>query len=240
MTEQSPYEPPKSDLTLEPERQQVYADLPSSPLSLEGLKLLYMQPTDFFSDKSWLLKKPEWIVVYVFFVTGAVMDRIDARLARQDVGMSAQASLTFLNESWLNYWGFVLGIGLVFGWIGYYVGGWWYGVRLEWSGAIELNMKQVRAVYIFQSLVLDLPYVLLGVTATFLYSDYIDYYYADEWWSAIGVLLFIFWSIFVSYKAASTYAGEQWKTRLWFLILPVLFYLVVIGAFGTAYWYMAN
>jgi hypothetical protein len=126
-------------------------------------------------------------------------------------------------------------LGLISAGFGWLVGGWWYRVRLEWSGAKDPDPTEARLVWVYTGLVSALPSLMLLLLDTFRYEDYL------ESWEETGLLtlipaLALFWSVYVSYRAATTrFALKAVPARLWFFALPLLLYLLVTGMIGVLY-----
>ncbi len=206
----------------------------ASPLSLKALLTLFFAPGHYFSDLSRLPKRPELIIIIWLSGVAYVMEKIDTNLiwtelgARQGLKVALNAWLT---ESWFNYWAFVLGIGVICGFVAWYLGGWWYQKRLNWSGAKDVSPTSARLVYVYQDVVQSLPVVLVSIVQTLMYFNYMEAWEADEYWSSM-VGIFFFWSCFTSYRAVqTTFSVQVWKARIWFLILPVA--IMIIGLMGA-------
>ena len=57
--------------------------------------------------------------------------------------------------------------------------------------------------------------------------------YAKDTFLGIAVLLFVFLSLITSYIGARTvFVLSKLKARLWLIILPAIFYLLLMGALG--------
>jgi len=70
---------------------------------------------------------------------------------------------------------------------------------------------------------------------TVAFANYRDAWASDEAWSGL-LVIFIVWSCIASYKAVrAAFAVSKWKARLWFLIVPLGFYLTVGVVIGVMY-----
>ena len=210
-----------------------------SPLSLLAVIDLFFRPRRFFTDAALLTKTPEVLLVAWISGISYVLGKIDSRLMQSELGSSpsiVRAQLTeWLTSSWIQYWSFALAFGVLNAWIFWYLAGWWYRKRLEWSGAANPTPQLVRPLYMYQDLVMSAPIVLITVAETIVYSNYAEAWAAESWWT-IFAIVFVFWSCATSYKAATTaFTLSRCKARLWFLFLPIAVYLVVVGAVGTLY-----
>jgi hypothetical protein len=170
-------------------------------------------------------------------IAGA-MNRIDEKIIQAELGHASsgwESTASWLLSSWFNYWLIVVAAGLIGAVFLWYLGGWWYKKRLQWSGATEPSSLLVRRVYTMQELVLAGPTVLLALVQTALFSNYREAWRADELWNS-SILVFVFWSCWTSYVAVTTaFQVSKPKARIWFLVLPVLLYVFALGVVGTLY-----
>lgn len=207
-------------------------DMVGSPLSPASLADLFFRPSRFFLSTDWLQKVPE--LMLVVWISGIVytIDRFDRSQIRAELGVrqgGLQSVFSWLTESWINYWLCVLVIGALNGWILWYLGGWWYRKRLDWAGAVDPSPEKARVVYMYQDLVSSGPALIYTLAQTIVYSSYLEAWNATELWS-MTLLIFVLWSCVISYKAAtSAFELSKSKARIWFLILPMLLYIVSLG-----------
>jgi hypothetical protein len=205
---------------------------PLSPLKL--LASLYFRPSRLFADITPLKAKPTFLVVAWIAGIASAIDRFDINMVRSDLaGRGAPAAA--LMDSWLAFWPFILVVGAVYAALVWLIGGWWYRVRLKWSGEANPEPFAARIVYIHQDLITGLPAVLATVVQTFVFESYRAAWASDEAWSGL-LVIFIVWSCIASYKAVrAAFAVGKWKARFWFLILPLGFYLGVGVFIGAMY-----
>ncbi len=210
----------------------------ASPMWPQHLIDVFVRPRRFFSGQLAIGNTP-----YVLFVTWCygmanVMDRIDQKLMRSEFGTSSAGWEYFapmLTESWLTYWAWVLVFGAISGLFLWMVGGWWYRVRLQWSGALEPNKRLARLVFVYSSFVNAGPSVALVLGYTLVYANYAQAYTAEEAFSLV-LLVFPFWSLITSYIGVRTvFTVTPWKARLWFVILPGLLYFLVFGLLAAVF-----
>jgi hypothetical protein len=210
-----------------------------SPLSLLAVIDLFCRPSRFFANSTLLTKTPEVLLVAWISGVAYVLGKIDFRLMQSELGSSSSTVRTQLTEwltsSWTQYWFFAIALGALNAWILWYLAGWWYRKRLEWSGAVNPAPQLVRPLYMYQDLVMSAPAVLITVAETIVYRNYAEAWVAESWW-ALFAIVFVFWSCATSYKAATTaFTLSKWKARLWFLFLPIAVYLVVVGLVSGLY-----
>lgn len=200
----------------------------ASPLWPRHLIDIFIRPSRFFSSQLALGHTPYVLLVTWCFGIAQAMDRIDINLMRSEFGR-VRPGLHTLAGSWLYYWAFVLAAGLVAGGFLWLLGGWWYRVRLGWSGAVKPDAKTARLVYIYSSFVLAGPTVLWALIETMTFPNYLAAWQSEEMWSAL-LLVFPFWSCYSSYRGATTlFTLKRGPARMWFLVLPAVVYFLVLG-----------
>ena len=202
-----------------------------SPLSWRGLLDLYARPTRFFASAD-LGRGRAWIIAaWLLGITYAI-DRVDKNLMSAELGISRSESDTLasaLAGSWAVYWPFVVVAGGIGGAILWLLGGWWYNVRLRWSGSTNFDHRDGRLVYIFAGLVHAIPAIAYSVIATGVFPNYLAAWQSDESWSA-GLLIFPFWAAVASYKGVrARFQTRTVPARMWFLVLPMLLYVIVFA-----------
>jgi hypothetical protein len=206
-----------------------------SPFWPQNLVDLYIRPTRFFSQHLALGKTPYALFVAWIVGIGMTIDRIDQRLMQVDLGRDSVTAFVEIAESWLAFWGVALGFGMISGILVWYLGGWWCKVRLRWSGAEDPDPQSARLLLIYSSFVFAAPHVLVVLLQTQMYEDYLDAYNNDVVLSLIPLAM-LFWSIATTYKGAlAMFSVQRWKASIWFIILPMLFYLVLGGVLGVLF-----
>lgn len=231
--EENLYRPPLADLTLE-------APAISRPprelnlFSLCALRELLFSPSTFFSPETRFTPRISLILMAWLVGISGVIDRIDTSMIKQDLGR--QATLSGLAESWTTYWAAMLLGGIVYGAIGWLLGGWWYRVRLGWSGADNPSPAESRTVYVLTNLIAAAPAVLYTLYLTARYPDYASAWEEGDL-SALLIVLFTLWSCITGYCAAKARFGVSgWRPALLFLILPGLLMAAAISFIGYAYY----
>lgn len=200
------------------------------------LVYLFLRPGTFFRhfvvDSVPLLTA---ISAWLYGMAG-VIERIETRFQWK----SRPSDLT--GEAWPAYWAAVAFGGLVAGVFYYAAGGWWYRVRLRWSGAENPDPNLARRVYLFASLVVALPVLLVTVVETSIYPTPRAAYASEGSWWYLVFLLTPFWSTWNSYVGVRTaFVVRRKRALTWFLLLPALFYsLAFIGVFVVLMFAPAN
>lgn len=173
-----------------------------------------------FSKENLAQEKPRYILIVAWLVgVGTVADRITGQEY----------------VSWGEVWAVTLFGGIISGALIYYIAGWFYNLRIKWSKGHN-NISTSRNVYVFASL----PIAVASITALVFNhlsygSDYFDYYHSDGTTIDVIFLFVIFaaiiYSIRLEYKAAREVFGARKNHAIgWFIVLPALFYIIVIIA----------
>ena len=202
---------------------------------IKNIHALLIYPRDFFSDLNRLDVGSLLCVTAWFVGVSSIIDNIDQQLLKSEMGAaSALGFMVDAAETWGRFWLVAAGFGAVSAVSAWLIGGWFYNLRLSWSGAKDINARHGRIIYIFASLVGLMPHVLLVMGCTFYFRDYISVSKSDGYWPLI-LLVFPFWSVYVSYEGLTTrFDVVKWKAMLWFVVLPVLFY---VAAYIALIWF---
>jgi hypothetical protein len=215
-----------------------------TPPIFKDILRLFFKPKNFFTSEIAVGKTPYILFVVLVLGISAFIERVDKELLRLLLGNprpGIENILPYVVDSWLNFWGIALLYGSISGFFIWKIGGWWYKVRLKWSGAKEPETieekkrfsKQVGIIYIYTSFVAAFPSFLLVFIYMFIFKSYRIAFNADEYYSLIFII-FPFWSVIVSYKAVNAiFTLRKWAGKLWFLILPILIYLIAFGILAT-------
>lgn len=193
---------------------------------------LFFQPDRFFSrpniyDMGKLHGLGAWVVGM-----SATMDRIDHTMMRSVLNEAPSSSIQFIAQSWLHYWGVVMGMGIISAFILWWFGGWWYGKRLTWSGALPFDPDRASKTYVYQSLVKDIPMLCIGLYCTLRFSNFTESWISNSPWGIALLLCATLLSCWVSFSAATTaFDVSKKKAAFWFLALPVTVYVLAWGAY---------
>ena len=207
--------------------------------SAQSLITLLLRPRAFFADRSVLRDRTGILIAAALVGVSNAMDRIDQNMVKADLrqsgGGGTDSFTTWIVSTWATYWGMMLVFGMFSAVLTWYLRGWWYRKRLEWSGAVDVAPEEARSIATLPNLVYVLPILAWSVLQTFIYRNYAEAWQATD---AAGmlILVFLFWSCRTSYCAATTvFTLHTNKARFWFLILPAVFYLLAMGVFTTLY-----
>jgi len=138
------------------------------------------------------------------------------------------------SSSWGEVWAIAIFGGILAGAIAYYIGGWFYHVRVGWSkgtGAIDTS----RNIYTFSSLPISVVAIGSLIFNQMAYgSDYFDTYYSDA--SSVDMIfgllaiVAIGYSIYISYRAVREVMNVQKGRAIWwFVVAPAIVYVLIFA-----------
>ncbi|HXV59544.1 MAG TPA: hypothetical protein VEK15_02535, partial [Vicinamibacteria bacterium] len=168
----------------------------TSPLLPKHLAELFVSPRSFFSGRPALEHSPAVLLVGWFYGMANAIERVAMELLRSELGRPRPAweiLRPFVAEQWAGFWLWVLVSGALGGIFLWWVGGWWYHLRLRWSGARDPDKRLARLTLVYSSFVFAGPAVIAAIIQTLVYSNYATAYAAGEWFSLV-LTLFLFWS----------------------------------------------
>lgn len=208
-----------------------------SPFWPQHLVDLFVRPTRFFTENLALGKTPYVLLVTWALGMSATLDRIDTRILQAELRGDARQMemLQTLLGDWLGFWAFVAVMGAIGGALYWWIGGWWCKLRLRFSGATDPDPKLARLLLIYSSFVYAGPTILGLVAITFLYPSYFAAY-GEEMAFSFVVIVTLFWSIGTIYKGArALFDVHRGRTLVWFVVLPALFYFLLMGGVAVLY-----
>jgi hypothetical protein len=198
---------------------------------------LFFRPKRFFEEVD-IDRRPWYLTLLLLVGISTASGRIDSNLMRADMGQPRPGWEDYgplVTESWVSYWLFVLLAAVLSAVFYWYVRGWWYKVRLRWSGAESPDARVARLVLVSASLVASAPVVAFLLVETASFPNYRAAWDSEAMASSV-LLVFPFWSLYASYRGARTrFDLGKWRARIWFFILPFLMYMITFGIFAVLY-----
>jgi hypothetical protein len=200
---------------------------------------LYAKPREFFTGVVDAVS-PTLTTLFVAYLVGvaSTVDRFDTQMARSDVDASYSGTSRVLDSiaaSWGAYWIVAIFGGVISAIFFWYIAGWWYRKRLLLSGAASVDPVVARSICAWQFAATSIPSLVVSVWDTLIYASYRQSWEQSSAWATL-LLIFPFWSVWISYTAATTqFALKIWLARAWFIFLPVAFYLFIFGFLAIAY-----
>lgn len=195
-------------------------------------KDLLIKPKDFFRKEFIGNTKIRFFnIAIAVFCIGYGIDKANKQLIKFDLRGNLD-TINFLNN-WIGFWAFAIIGGAIGGYILYLIGGWFYDIRLKWSNGTS-NLEQSRNLYLYSNFFLYLTIVLTGVQETIINQkpyDTLEVFNLFDFISIVLLLFFIFHSIYISFIGVTTVTDvDIKKARIWFALLPIVFYLFIFGA----------
>ena len=193
---------------------------------------LYFRPSQFFLDTNLLQKR--WLIVLAtaFYSVIVVFERIEQKVIRYDmvnVPESKEALLNTIVTSWFVFWSVSLVIGFLFAWLIWWIGGWFYNLRIKWCGAGQFNRELGRTIYVISNMVYALPVAIGMLIVTICYKDYLSFYSEDYIFSIVA-MVFVVWSLIASYKAVATnFKVKRWLAIWWFIAAPIIVNILILS-----------
>jgi hypothetical protein len=205
-----------------------------SPFVPRHLVDLLLSPRSFFTGQLALGKTPYLLAVIWVVGMATAVANINGAMKSAALG----GALPDGAQSWTAYWTAAATFGAVAGMLYWLIGGWWFTLRVRWAGATGIPRRRAKLVMIYADFVQAAPIVLLSAVWTLSFPSFAAAYEKaprTDWL----LLLLPFWSTWIGYVGVRAVFGVSgWRPRLWFLILPALFYLLAllpfIGAPGAA------
>ncbi|MEW6104418.1 MAG: YIP1 family protein [bacterium] len=196
-------------------------------------RLIVFQPKKFFREYFREEFSPYFWFTLIIYGVADEINRIDQQFVKWDLKNKLD-QVEFLNN-WFIYWTFAIIIGLIIGYCFYRLGGWFFNLRVKWSKGVA-NIKTARFINLYSCFLPCFITVFVSIIET-LSSP--KPYIPDEpllpmkdLLLAIISIVASYYSIYVGYQGVTiVMKPEKWRCRIWFLILPALFFsLVGIGA----------
>lgn len=202
------------------------------PLLPRHLVDLFWYPRRFFAGQVALKRTPYAVFVGWVYGASAAIGRLNENLLRAELGAPRPGwdrMGPYLSGDWPSFWLYVALAGAASGAFLWWLGGWWFSLRLRWSGATRPDSQLARSVMAYSAFVHAAPALAAALLSMAFYASYAEAYQASLSYNLV-LIVFPFWSVAVSYTGARTVFGlGGWRVRLWFLILPLAAYVIGLG-----------
>ena len=189
------------------------------------LASLYFTPSKFFASYENFSSSKIAILCSFLYGVGGVLEQVENKSLQFNLHQNAESPELVLNlmvTYWTAFWGFAMLTAIISGALIWYVGGWFYNIRLFLCGAREIDKDLGRKIYVVANTVYAIPLLILLIVATFFYDNYLDFYASDQYLLLIA-MLFYFWGLITSYKGVvSNFAVNKWLAGLFFIVGPAI------------------
>ncbi len=184
---------------------------------------LFTNPRRFFRHLEKFRKQSAMILLAILLVgMGESLDRMSD--AKAD-----DFPFPEMIDNWAYFWLGIGGMGLLNGAVDWLIGGWFFHMRVRWSGDLHRDKTEARLIYIFTSMIIALPTLAIGLVETLVFESHRETRTMDKlvWWMPMWglVLVSMFYSIYASYQGVLVrFQVDPEQARRWFLILPGMLY----------------
>lgn len=178
--------------------------------------------------------------IYVIGVSLAIDYWVNKLILAYGRPENATGAILETGTFWLLFWVSAASYGVIRGAMQWFIGGWWYNVRIEWCLAdlmVEHNKRLGREIYMYNQLFYALPNVALYLVLTIFCTNFFGWLDLSAA-VRIGVVLLLgacsLMTAFYSYKRVRVhFEMDHKKTLTWFLILPL--FVLGMQTFGLVY-----
>ena len=186
-------------------------------------RLLLFRPKRFFAGMAAPRDKNELIFLAFGIGLAAALGRADTRFLANGAAIGGR--------NWLGFWLGGIGFGAFYAFLSYTLGAFWYRARLRMSRAEEADISLVRRVYLSAAQIVAIPIILKTLIDTFVHDTPLAASLADPTWQNAMYLFFPIWSSIVGFIGARTvFRARPVRAAIWFLVLPGIFYLLMVSA----------
>jgi hypothetical protein len=184
---------------------------------------LYFRPREFY--ETFVRDHAAFLTVLAAWLVG--MSQAEDRLQRT----AQRGQINVLLESWPVYFGGLAAGGAFSALLFFWLGGWWYRMRLSFCGVKDAPYEMARRVYLHACTVWALPGLLFIVWQSTVFPRPVDAINApSSWWQLGLVTVPLFWSVWTSVTGVRTiFEARGWKMWLWFAVLPTTVYALALG-----------
>lgn len=166
-----------------------------------------------------------YILICVYGISG-----IAEGLNQQFLNYDLRGNLDMLAplNKWSAYWGACTVFGFLSGWISYYIGGWFFYIRIKLAKG-DLDIQTSRNTFLYSRFIYAIAIFFITVIKTFTYTTPYNPYLKFTSWELAFYLIsitFMYHSCYVGYVGVRTLTNaDKSKSILWFIILPMLLFL---------------
>jgi len=194
---------------------------------------LLLKPQAFFKEDFKNSDSPFFLFVLMIYGFSDQLGRMDKQMLKIANG---REDLIGIADSWTHYTLITILMGLMAGFLYYYIGGWWFNTRIGFCGG-QKDVKSSRFIFLYSFFPFSLFNAIMFIPTLVKHNTPLDAYLSDDpieiivSWVAIALM---FYTLRISYQGAKTvFQIDNFKTKLWFLILPAAFYFILLVALGV-------
>lgn len=218
-----------------------------SPLWPRHLVDIFVAPRRFFSGQLALGERPYFLAVLYCFGVASTLDRLEMRIQQnlltQELRGAPRPAWEFIEpfaSNWAYFWAYGLAGGVLAAALIWWIGGWWFKIRVGWSGAQNPDPRKARLVYIYASVVWVAPYLALTLGESLAFENYLAAWRSESLWPVL-FLIFPVWSAIAGYKGVMTlFEVKRGRAIFWFAVLPSAAYVLFLGGLGTFFYFLGK
>jgi Flp pilus assembly protein TadD len=179
-----------------------------------------------FLETHFMADKPPFLFVMMWLLgMCSIIYRIE---------MNYLSTQTYELDSWILVWAFILIGGVILGYLGYWIGGTLYHLRVWVSGG-STNFKISRNLFLYTGLPIYMVAVFIAIVDTFAYGSG---YFAERSNVLLDIILLglcvlgIICAISLSYRGVCLLQKtKRVRSIIFFIVLPAIFYSPLYGGF---------
>lgn len=197
--------------------------------------MLIFKPREFFQNEFKRSESPYFLLVLLVYGFSDQLDRMDNQMMKMANGRLGDGGL--ISENWLAYIVLTIVFGLLSGLLYHYLGGWWFNMRVGFSGG-KKDVESSRFIFLYSLFPVGFAKLFFFLPIPLKYATPMEAYLSDDPTEMVGawiVIALVFYSLYISYSGAVTlFEVKKGAAKFWFLWLPGIFYAL---AFGFLMWF---
>ena len=185
--------------------------------------------------KNWFILFDKRLEIVILIISGTAI-AIDDIMGKVDSYAITGSIITEIADkalfSWWRYWLNILinsslnGIGI------YFIKGWWFNIRLKFSGDNEADIKKCRSIAIYLNMIMSTPILILIIISSLflpnIYATYSNKYFQLFYTILVGGMMIPL--IYFEYRVAiENFNVDKKRLIIWFTYIPVILLVLTIG-----------
>lgn len=231
------YSAPKADLSTPADNTPLKIErIIKNPFSATNLRDLLFFPKRFFAAT--VAIEAKLATFFIVWLSGIIyaLDRMDLKISNAYIKTGSIEDYAYLTASWPYYIGTAIGSGLLSAAFAWLIFGWWYKTRVRFCGVSAPDPTVSREILFYSGLPYIIASLLVLAVSVIRFDNYAaEFYSAGDIYSLplyLLPLLTLIWSIIISFIGVKAkFRLQGFAPILWFLILPLLFYIGIFALY---------
>jgi len=185
--------------------------------------------------KNWIIESDKMMTIFILILAGTsnAIDDIMWKVVNYNIleNIIAEISDKALFSWWI-YWLYVIINSSIKGLVIWVIGGWWFNIRLGFSGDNKSDIKKCRSIVVYLNMIKSLPVFMLIIISTIFFQD-IYSTYSNEFIQILYAILFnsmIITLIYFEYRIAfEKFDVDKKRVKIWFIYIPSVLFILNIG-----------